>query len=86
MEAPSKISPTPVIQFSVYRRLHPVHLRLKMLGKSTTARRGNLVSALGMLLAVVRRCCTRTFSYNGSSSGAVIGTLIRRRRGPQRER
>jgi NAD(P) transhydrogenase subunit beta len=39
---------------------------LKMLSSPRTARRGNFVSAAGMLFAVVGRCCTATSS---ASSG-----------------
>jgi len=49
---------------------------IKMLGKPEVARRGNLVSALGMLIAVVAalfECCL-TFSW--VIAGLVIGSLI----------
>ena len=49
---------------------------IKMLGKPEVARRGNLVSALGMLIAVVAalfECCL-TFSW--VITGLIIGSLI----------
>lgn len=50
---------------------------LKMLGKADTARRGNFVSALGMLLAVVATLIDRHIvSYEWIIVGAIIGTLI----------
>jgi NAD(P) transhydrogenase subunit beta len=51
-------------------------LGIKMLGKPELARRGNLVSSLGMLIAVVAalfECCL-TFSW--VISGLIIGSLI----------
>ena len=51
-------------------------LGIKMLGKPELARRGNLVSALGMLIAVVAalfECCL-TFSW--VIAGLIIGSLI----------
>ena len=51
-------------------------LGIKMLGKPQLARRGNLVSALGMLIAVVSalfECCL-TFSW--VIAGLIVGSLI----------
>ena len=51
-------------------------LGIKMLGRPETARRGNLVSALGMLIAVIAvmfECC---LSFTWVISGLVIGSAI----------
>ena len=49
---------------------------LKMLSKATTARRGNLVSSLGMLLAIVLTLLVKGLSYEWIVVGAVVGSLI----------
>ena len=50
---------------------------LKMLGRPETARRGNLVSAVGMLLAVVATLLDReVISFQWIIVGLVIGSLI----------
>ena len=50
---------------------------LKMLGKSSTARKGNLVSAIGMLIAVVVTLFDQNIlSYQWIVIGVVIGSLI----------
>jgi len=55
---------------------------LKMLSSAETARRGNVVSAAGMLLAVVATLLTRGMSYQwiavGLAAGAVIGAWAAR--------
>ncbi len=51
-------------------------LGIKMLGRPQTARRGNLVSALGMLIAVIAvlfECC---LSFTWVITGLVIGSAI----------
>ena len=49
---------------------------LKMLGKPTTARRGNLVSSIGMLLAIVATLLYKdVVSYQWIIVGSVIGAL-----------
>ncbi len=51
-------------------------LGIKMLGRPERARRGNMVSALGMLIAIVAvlfECC---LDYTWVISGLVIGSLI----------
>ena len=51
-------------------------LGIKMLGRPETARRGNMVSALGMLVAIVAvlfECC---LSFTWVISGLVIGSAI----------
>jgi NAD(P) transhydrogenase subunit beta len=50
---------------------------LKMLGRQTTAVRGNLLSAAGMLLAIVVTLADRSIlSYSWIAAGLVLGTLI----------
>ena len=47
-----------------------------MLSKPSTARRGNMVSSLGMLLAIVATLCYTGMDYKYIIVGAVIGSLI----------
>ena len=49
---------------------------LKMLGRAETARRGNLVSALGMLLAIVVTLLAGGLSYLWILVGLLIGGTI----------
>jgi NAD(P) transhydrogenase subunit beta len=50
---------------------------LKMLGSPRTARRGNLVSALGMALAVVATLLDpQIVAYRWIAAGVVVGTII----------
>ena len=49
---------------------------LKMLGRAETARRGNMVSALGMLLAVVVTLLAAGLSYLWILVGIVVGSAI----------
>ncbi len=52
-------------------------LGLKMLGSPATARRGNMISSLGMLIAVVVTLCHRdVVSFQWIVIGAIIGTII----------
>ena len=51
-------------------------LGLKMLSSPATARRGNLVSALGMLIAIVVTLLARGLDYQWILIGMVIGTLL----------
>lgn len=55
---------------------------LKMLGSADTARRGNFLSSMGMLLAVVATLLSSGMSYQwivvGIAVGGVIGTLAAR--------
>ena len=55
---------------------------LKMLGSADTARRGNFLSSMGMLLAVVATLLSSGMSYHwivvGIAVGGVIGTLAAR--------
>ena len=51
-------------------------LGIKMLGKPESARRGNLVSALGMLIAVVAAMFECCLDYTWVFSGLIIGALI----------
>lgn len=49
---------------------------LKMLGRPETARRGNVVSAVGMLLAIGATLFERGLSFQWIAIGAVVGSLI----------
>lgn len=49
---------------------------LKMLGSATTAKRGNLISAIGMAIAVVATLLYSGMSYQWVLLGAVIGGAI----------
>jgi H+-translocating NAD(P) transhydrogenase subunit beta len=49
---------------------------LKMLSSAETARRGNVVSAAGMLLAVVATLLTRGMSYQWIVVGLAVGSII----------
>ncbi|MDQ8197487.1 NAD(P)(+) transhydrogenase (Re/Si-specific) subunit beta [Pelagicoccus enzymogenes] len=49
---------------------------IKMLGSADTARRGNMVSGLGMLLAVVVTLLADGLDYNWIIGGLVVGSAI----------
>jgi H+-translocating NAD(P) transhydrogenase subunit beta len=49
---------------------------LKMLSSPETARRGNMLSAVGMLLAIVATLLTRGMSYQWIAVGLAVGTVI----------
>jgi H+-translocating NAD(P) transhydrogenase subunit beta len=49
---------------------------IKMLGNAATARRGNLISAVGMLLAVLVTLLKGGLDFTWIIAGLVIGTLI----------
>jgi len=49
---------------------------LKMLSKPTTARRGNLVSSSGMLLAIVATLLYQGMSYHWILLGLIVGSAI----------
>ena len=49
---------------------------IKMLGSADTARRGNLVSSLGMLIAVVVTLMAGGLSYTWIIAGLLIGSAI----------
>ncbi len=51
-------------------------LGLKMLGSQTTARRGNMISSVGMLLAIVATLAIKGMSFQWIIVGMVIGSLI----------
>jgi NAD(P) transhydrogenase subunit beta len=51
-------------------------LGLKLLGKQTTARRANAVSAVGMLLAIVATLLIKGLSYQWIFIGLLVGTAI----------
>lgn len=49
---------------------------IKMLGSATTARRGNALSALGMLLAIVVTLLDTGLDYTWIAAGLILGALI----------
>jgi len=49
---------------------------IKMLGSAETARRGNLISGLGMLIAVVVTLLNKGMSYQWIVAGLILGALI----------
>jgi len=49
---------------------------IKMLGSADTARKGNLISSVGMLLAIVATLASRDFDYTWIFAGLVLGGLI----------
>ncbi len=49
---------------------------IKMLGSADTARKGNLVSAIGMLIAVVVTLFEKGLSYEWIVAGLIVGTAI----------
>ena len=49
---------------------------LKMLSKPDSARRGNMISAVGMLFAIVATCLVNGMSFHWILIGAVIGSLV----------
>ena len=51
-------------------------LGLKLLGKQATARRGNLLSAVGMLIAIVATLLVSGLHYQWIIIGSVIGSAI----------
>ncbi len=51
-------------------------LGLKMLSSPQTARKGNLVSAIGMLLAVVATLFSRGLHFQWIAAGIIMGSLI----------
>jgi len=51
-------------------------LGLKMLGKTATARKGNLISALGMLLGIVVTLLHQGMDYTFILVGLAVGTLV----------
>ncbi len=67
------------VQFSYIAAAVLFIVGLKMLGSAQTARRGNVVSALGMLIAVVATLFAQQMDYRfllaGASVGAVVGMV-----------
>lgn len=67
------------VQFSYIAAAVLFIVGLKMLGSAQTARRGNVVSALGMLIAVVATLLAQQMDYRfllaGAAAGAVIGMV-----------
>ena len=51
-------------------------LGLKLLGSQTTARKGNAISAAGMLLAVVLTLFQRGLQFHWIATGLLLGTVI----------
>ena len=49
---------------------------IKMLGSADTARRGNQISALGMLLAVIATLLAGGFDWTWIIAGLVVGGVI----------
>ena len=49
---------------------------IKMLGSAETARRGNMISGVGMLIAVVVTLLNKGMSYDWIVSGLIVGTLV----------
>ncbi|MDA0576609.1 MAG: NAD(P)(+) transhydrogenase (Re/Si-specific) subunit beta [Verrucomicrobia bacterium] len=49
---------------------------LKMLSRASTARRGNMVSGVGMLLAILATCLLKGMSFAWILVGAIAGTTI----------
>ena len=49
---------------------------IKMLGSATTARRGNQISALGMLIAIAVTLMKSGLSYTWIIAGLLIGAAI----------
>jgi len=49
---------------------------LKMLSKAASARRGNMVSAIGMLIAIVATLLYAGMDYQWIITGAIIGAII----------
>ena len=49
---------------------------IKMLGSAETARRGNMISGIGMLIAVVVTLLNKGMSYEWIVAGLIVGTLI----------
>jgi len=49
---------------------------IKMLGSAETARRGNMISGIGMLIAVVVTLLNKGMSYEWIIAGLIVGTLI----------
>ena len=49
---------------------------IKMLGSAETARRGNMISGIGMLIAVVVTLLNKGMSYEWIVAGLIVGTFI----------
>ena len=49
---------------------------IKMLGSAETARRGNMISGIGMLIAIVVTLLNKGMSYEWIVAGLIAGTLI----------
>jgi len=49
---------------------------IKMLGSAETSRRGNMISGIGMLIAIVVTLLNKGMSYEWIVAGLIVGTLI----------
>ena len=49
---------------------------IKMMGSAETARRGNMISGIGMLIAIVVTLLNKGMSYEWIVAGLIVGTLI----------
>ncbi|MCK5082055.1 MAG: NAD(P)(+) transhydrogenase (Re/Si-specific) subunit beta, partial [Candidatus Omnitrophica bacterium] len=49
---------------------------LKMLSSPASARKGNMISAIGMLLAVIATLCTRGLTFQWIITGIAVGSLL----------
>lgn len=49
---------------------------LKMLSKSSSARRGNMVSSIGMLIAIVATLLYAGMAYQWIAVGAIVGAIV----------
>jgi H+-translocating NAD(P) transhydrogenase subunit beta len=65
-----------IIEFSYILASILFIIGLKMLGSQTTARRGNMLSAVGMLLAVVATLLMKGLDYKWIVLGLAIGSIV----------
>lgn len=49
---------------------------IKMLGSASTARKGNSLSSVGMLIAIVATLTEANLDYQWIAAGIIIGALI----------
>ena len=49
---------------------------IKMLGSASTARKGNLLSSIGMLIAIIVTLTTVGLDYTWIATGIIVGALI----------
>ncbi len=70
------IVPEPIIQFLYVVASVLFIFGLKMLSKATTARKGNFVSSVGMLFAIVATLLYIGIDYKWIVVGAIVGSVI----------